>query len=85
MTTTQAIARSITHNEIVTLDYSDGARDSLSSRCDDSVDVGRGVEFWGRDDEGSSWRVHLQRRCPTCTSTDCPGVDGRACWTLESR
>ncbi len=83
MTTTQAIERSITHDEIVTIDYSDEAEAELGVECDNSVRNGPVVEFWGRDQDGDAWRVHLRRRCPTCTSTDCPGTSGGPCWTAD--
>lgn len=63
----QAIARSISHTEIVTLDDAPGLRDALLVRCDDNVDSQDGdgdsvAEYWGTDVAGSSWRVHVRRK-----------------------
>lgn len=57
-----AIARSISHNEIVTLEWTADRAAALKAACEDYVDTGdiRGVEYWGRD-EGDEWRVHLLR------------------------
>ena len=59
---TTAIARSISHNEIVTitpLEYLDTMAE-LESLCDDSAVLWReGVaEYWGTH-EGDAWRVHV--------------------------
>lgn len=56
----QAIARSISHNEIVTIDYSSEAADMLRSECEDNVDANGLTEYWGTDDDGSEWRVHMR-------------------------
>lgn len=58
-----AIARSISHNEIVKLDWTADRASALRAACEDYVDTGdqRGVQFWGTD-EGDQWRVHLIRR-----------------------
>lgn len=57
-----AISRSISHGEIVTIPYSAETFDAhlcdLLDVSEDSVDAGEVVEFWGcrgTDD----WRVHL--------------------------
>lgn len=63
----QAIRRSIAHNEIVHLEFSDeadyeGAKDVLLSECDDyayASDDADTMEFWGGT--GEEWRVHLKR------------------------
>lgn len=65
-TVSAAIARSITHNEIVTLsvdaeDMQD-VLDALSVESDDSVASGSEygtTEFWGAAESGSEWRVHV--------------------------
>lgn len=59
MTVEQAIARSISHNEIVRLEWSHDAQTDLIVACDDWNDAGDVREFWGTSDDGSSWRVHL--------------------------
>lgn len=62
MTTEQAIARSVSHNEIVTLDYDAEALDALESESEGSVDnTAYGVhELWGTTDDGDEWRVHVR-------------------------
>jgi hypothetical protein len=65
MTVTQAIARSITHNEIVTLDYDGLAHAALEALCEGSVNGARVVEFWGVTSAGDEWRVHLQHGRPS--------------------
>lgn len=59
MTIEQAIARSTSHNEIVHLPWSGAAQNRLVVVCEDWVDAGNVREFWGTDDEGDSWRIHL--------------------------
>jgi hypothetical protein len=64
-TTTQAvsdaIARSVSRNEIVYLDHSDAAEEYLSAECEDRAEGAELVEFWGIDCDGNEWRVHLDR------------------------
>lgn len=63
MTTHDAIARSVSHNEIVTIPYSTEAADALWAECDDHVDARASygvVEYWGTTDDGDEWRVHLR-------------------------
>lgn len=60
MTAEQAIERSISHNEIVTLDYSRDALSFLSSECDDSAEAHGATEFWGTSEDGDDWRVHVR-------------------------
>lgn len=61
-----AIARSISYNEIVTLDDEPGLRDALLVECDAHVVVGGDedsdgiIEYWGIDDTGAEWRVHVR-------------------------
>lgn len=57
-----AIARSISHNEIVTMDWTADRELALLAACQDHVDTRdhRGVQFWGSD-ESDEWRVHLRR------------------------
>lgn len=66
---TQAIAQSIAQNEIVTLEY-DGApgekieamhaKGDLLNECDDWAENGAVSEYWGTDDAGNIWRVHVR-------------------------
>lgn len=59
MTADQAIERSISHTEIVTLDYTDDLVFALRNESDDSVKANYGeTEYWGTRD-GRHWRVHL--------------------------
>lgn len=54
------IARSISHTEIAHADYSADLADELSVECDDSSEASETViEYWGTDDDGNEWRVHL--------------------------
>ncbi len=57
----QAIYRSDSYTEVVTLEYSDARAEALLAASDDSVDAGRVVEFWGTSEAGDEWRVHLRR------------------------
>jgi hypothetical protein len=53
------IARSVSHNEIVTAEWSHDLETDLLCESDDSVENGDVYEFWGCDDDGNEWRVHL--------------------------
>lgn len=57
----QAIARSISHTEIVTLHYTAELEAALDRVADDSVDANGTVEAWGTTPGGSEWRVHLSK------------------------
>ena len=69
MTADQAIARSISHNEIVTLgspsapaEDAESLMTDLFAECEDCVnDDPRSVmaEYWGADDSGNEWRVQI--------------------------
>lgn len=59
MTAKSAIRESITRDRIVTLDYDADLVDELSSLCDDSVEAYGLTEYWGTDEDGDSWRVHV--------------------------
>lgn len=56
----QAIARSLSHTEIVTVKDQPGLKMALLVRCDDNVENEGEEEFWGVDDDGDSWRVHVR-------------------------
>jgi len=64
MTAHDAIDRSISHNEIVHIDYSEKSTCYLKIMCEDWVDAGKNQfretlsEYWGEKD-GSPWRVHV--------------------------
>jgi hypothetical protein len=63
-TVDRAIRDSVTTNSIVTIDGDADVRRELTSRCDNSVDTtgerGPLTEYWGRDDDGDDWRVHVE-------------------------
>lgn len=54
------IERSISHHEIVTVDYDATTAEDLTAACDDSVEANGATEYWGTDDDGNEWRVHLR-------------------------
>lgn len=63
MTAEQAIERSVSHNEVVTIDYSEEAELTLSAECDDSVSANGVTEYWANDPESETamlWRVHMR-------------------------
>ncbi len=55
------IARSIYHDEIVSVKWTQELEDELIIRNDDSVEDGGVYQFWGEDDNGDDWRVHLYK------------------------
>lgn len=64
-TTTEAIARSISHTEIVTIVATDTKEyeritTDLLVACEDSAESNGVDEFWGTAD-GSEWRVHVTK------------------------
>lgn len=63
MTAEQAIERSVSHNEIVTLEWDSVVFDDLLVESDDST-RGEVHEFWGCRD-GREWRVHMRAATPT--------------------
>jgi hypothetical protein len=57
---TNAIARSISHNEIAHIDGYDADYTALIIAADDSV-MNEGIlEAWGTDEDGAEWRVHAR-------------------------
>ena len=63
----EAIDRSKSHDEIVTLEclrpaIAQAVLDELALECEDScLDAAPGLsEFWGRDVNGAEWRVHVR-------------------------
>lgn len=55
-----AIFESLMRNSIVTLNDKPGLRDALSVVCDDNAKNDGVHEYWGTDDEGCTWRVHVR-------------------------
>jgi hypothetical protein len=51
------VERSILHDEIVHARYTDELYGTLLVACDDCVENGQVVEFWGANDD--DWRIHL--------------------------
>lgn len=66
MSAEQAIARSVSHNEIVTIDYSASIAEELGNASEDSVPAyttASGAvlaEYWGTTEDGGEWRVHVR-------------------------
>jgi hypothetical protein len=58
-TAAEAIERSISHDEIAYCEHTTENLESLMVECDDSVENGEVIEFWGEDD-GQDWRVHVR-------------------------
>lgn len=58
----QAIDRSVSHDEIVTMSYSVDAESDLLALCDGWADgtTDDSEEFWGTTNTGQYWRVHLR-------------------------
>ena len=71
MTAEQAIERSVSHNEIVTLEWDSVVFDDLLVESEDST-RGEVHEFWGVRD-GREWRVHMRATvscgCGHCVAT----------------
>ena len=59
LTPAAAIARSISHREIVTIPYDADHATDLLVECEDHVDAGSVTEYWGTTDDGAEWRVHM--------------------------
>ena len=58
-TATEAIARSIANNEIVTLEWSPASQIALFEECDSNEEYDTRIEYLGTDEDGEEWRVHL--------------------------
>jgi hypothetical protein len=59
-TAAEAIDRSVSHDEIVSLDYTDALYTDLLVACEDNVDVeGEYEDMWGTTESGHEWRVYL--------------------------
>ena len=53
------IERSKRHDEIVSSKWTAPLEDALIMRCDDSAYNGNESQYWGDDEDGNDWRVHL--------------------------
>ena len=67
-TAADAIRRSVSHNEIVTIDYTfqrhmpyqpTSTYVDLLWECEDHVDDGEYEDMWGTTPSGQEWRVHV--------------------------
>jgi antitoxin component of MazEF toxin-antitoxin module len=58
-TAAEAIEASIARNEITRCERTDANIEDLLVLCDDSTDSNDESEYWGSDDEGNEWRVHV--------------------------
>jgi len=58
-TAANAIDRSISHNEIVTLPYDADIASDLLVECEDSTESHDVTEYWGTTEHGDTWRVHM--------------------------
>lgn len=56
-----AIRESIQADRIVTIDGDAATHDALTLRADDSADAGDVTEYWGTNDDGQAWRIHVAR------------------------
>lgn len=61
LTAEELISESITHTTIANAAYTPELAASLMALSDDSVETTSVLEYWGTDDEGNAWRVHLGR------------------------
>jgi hypothetical protein len=57
----QAIEESVLRDQIVHVEASDEEMDELSAESDDWVENGSETEYWGKDEDGNTWRVHATR------------------------
>ncbi len=53
-----ASSRSISHDEIARCKRTDANLAALRELCESSVEADE-EEFWGEDDNGNEWRVHV--------------------------
>ena len=61
-TVTDAIATSVQHDYIVYLDSAPGLHETLLVYADTCHEAGDDVtEYWGEDDDGNEWRIHVQQ------------------------
>lgn len=58
-TAQEAIALSVQQTSIPRVLRTEANYDALAADCDDYVDAPNETEFWGTDDIGNAWRVHM--------------------------
>ena len=59
MTATEVIAKSAARDQIITVDAGDIDIEALRTAATNWVENGHVTEYWGRDEEGDTWRVHV--------------------------
>lgn len=79
MTAEQAITESITRDRIVIMEYSRDGAEYLSTECTNSVENGPVTEYWGVDEDGNNWRVHMAAKGPVVYHCACGEVFGERC------
>jgi antitoxin component of MazEF toxin-antitoxin module len=57
----RAISDSIQTDSIIHLPYDENTAADLLAECEDSTDSDTETEYWGTDDDGQTWRVHMRR------------------------
>lgn len=62
-----AIAQSIATNSIVHMEGDADVIDALAAYCDDSAERANVLEYWGTDDDGNDWRIHVVAASTTST------------------
>ena len=61
-----AVSSSVAHTEIARCADTQDNRDWLMTHCDDwTWAAGSDSEYWGLDDNGNAWRVHIKPTDPT--------------------
>lgn len=61
VTATKLIADSISTNSIIHAEWNGELADTLSAESEDYAESADVVEYWGTDDDGNEWRVHLDK------------------------
>jgi hypothetical protein len=61
-TAEELITESITHTTIAHAAFTPDLAVSLMALSDDSAETAGVLEYWGTDDDGNAWRVHLERK-----------------------
>lgn len=57
----EAICESVQYDRIVRLPYNELLATALLSEAEDSADNNLEVEYWGQDEDGRFWTIHLER------------------------
>lgn len=72
------IARSIAHTEIARAAWAADLAADLRAVCEDYIDSGSVVEYWGADEDGHAWRVHLDGPRDHATDAQIEALAGEA-------